>query len=260
MAANAALAKLLPEADSDIVEYLAATAETELDDGDGDLAAALAELLISYELCDTEDAAHDLCSKLSAELSSAATTTTAAAAPSLLLSKPLQMGDGADDAAAVALTPLLGRATTDALGNAVSLAARANACAAAQSKTAPAEDDAADEPDAEGCFGLLRQSAATAAERQRREAAEREAAARAREAACELYLASKAGGGSRDISLKSILLLSPAEYNALGLGADRPLPVDDRAGEAADALLCRHVPLQRREAFQVRHQPSLEPS
>ena len=49
-----------------------------------------------------------------------------------------------------------------------------------------------------------------------------------------------------------LLLLSPAEYNALGLGADRPLPVDDRAGEAADALLCRHVPLQRREAFQVR--------
>ena len=57
-----------------------------------------------------------------------------------------------------------------------------------------------------------------------------------------------------------LLLLSPAEYNALGLGADRPLPVDDRAGEAADALLCRHVPLQRREAFQVGHQPSLESS
>ena len=40
-----------------------------------------------------------------------------------------------------------------------------------------------------------------------------------REAACELYLASKAGGGSRDVSLKSILLLSPGGKALLEEGA-----------------------------------------
>ena len=66
--------------------------------------------------------------------------------------------------------------------------------------------------------------------RARREAAEREAAARAREAACELYLASKAGGGSRDVSLKSILLLSPGGKALLEEGAALKLAEGRRYG------------------------------
>ena len=56
------------------------------------------------------------------------------------------------------------------------------------------------------------------------------AAARAREAACELYLASKAGGGSRDVSLKSILLLSPGGKALLEEGAALKLAEGRRCG------------------------------
>ena len=225
--AASALSRLLPTADADILEYLTATVDTALEDGD-DLAEALGDLLISYELCEDEDAATALCGQLSAELKSSAAPVAAAATPSTLLQKPLQMGSFEADGAAPDLTPLLGRATTDALGNAVSMAARANAAAAQKNTTA---DDAPEDDAPETAhFGLLQQSAATAAERARREAAEREAAARAREAACELYLASKAGGGSRDVSLKSILLLSPGGKALLEEGAALKLAEGRRYG------------------------------
>ena len=224
--AASALSRLLPTADADILEYLTATVDTALEDGD-DLAEALGDLLISYELCEDEDAATALCGQLSAELKSSAAPVAAAATPSTLLQKPLQMGSFEADGAAPDLTPLLGRATTDALGNAVSMAARANAAAAQKNTTA---DDAPEDDAPETAhFGLLQQSAATAAERARREAAEREAAARAR-AACELYLASKAGGGSRDVSLKSILLLSPGGKALLEEGAALKLAEGRRYG------------------------------
>ena len=115
--AASALSRLLPTADADILEYLTATVDTALEDGD-DLAEALGDLLISYELCEDEDAATALCGQLSAELKSSAAPVAAAATPSTLLQKPLQMGSFEADGAAPDLTPLLGRAT-DALGNAV---------------------------------------------------------------------------------------------------------------------------------------------
>ena len=80
-----------PTADADILEYLTATVDTALEDGD-DLAEALGDLLISHELCEDEDAATALCGQLSAELKSSAAPVAAAATPSTLLQKPLQMG------------------------------------------------------------------------------------------------------------------------------------------------------------------------
>ena len=81
--AASALSRLLPTADADILEYLTATVDTALEDGD-DLAEALGDLLISYELCEDEDASTSLCGQLSSELKSSAAPVAAAATPSTL--------------------------------------------------------------------------------------------------------------------------------------------------------------------------------
>ena len=105
--AASALSRLLPTADADILEYLTATVDTALEDGD-DLAEALGDLLISYELRG-RDAEQRQPAVRRAETSAAP-----APPPPLPPIPPEAAADGSfeADGAAPDLTPLLGRATT----------------------------------------------------------------------------------------------------------------------------------------------------
>jgi ATP-binding cassette subfamily F protein 3 len=69
------------------------------------------------------------------------------------------------------------------------------------------------------------------------------AAQRAREQACELYLASKAAGGSRDVAIKSLILLSGAgktlldETSSLRLSQGHKYGLVGRNGTGKTTLL-----------------------
>ena len=213
------LASLLPAStDADMLEYLAGTVESTLEDGDGSsveaLSEALSDLLLSYELCADEDEAHALCSKLSEQIAAQGAAPAAAAssggAPPALLSAPMKMGI---DNERVDTAALLGGATdVDAFGNKVSAVARANAnwksdSLAALEKAAKEEENDADAGGVS--IGLRQSTASSLAEQARLDAKAATEAQRARERACELYLDSKAAGGSRDVAIRSMILLAP---------------------------------------------------
>jgi ATP-binding cassette subfamily F protein 3 len=77
----------------------------------------------------------------------------------------------------------------------------------------------------------------------KREKEEMAAAQRAREQACELYLASKAAGGSRDVAIKSLILLSGAgktlldETSSLRLSQGHKYGLVGRNGTGKTTLL-----------------------
>ena len=81
--------------DADMLEYLAGTVESTLEDAGSTVEAlteALADLLLSYELCADEDEAHALCRTLSEQIAANAGGAPAAAddaAPPALLSAPV---------------------------------------------------------------------------------------------------------------------------------------------------------------------------
>lgn len=100
--ASALLSKLLPPGvDGDTLEYMAGTAESIFEENNeataDDLAEALSELLISYELAADEEAALSICRELHVQMSATASGAAPAAVdlsePVALLSKPLTMGD-----------------------------------------------------------------------------------------------------------------------------------------------------------------------
>ena len=191
------------------------TVEQCVDDGDTSAEAltdALSDLLISYELAPDEDAASAICVSLSEQLSGSMPVSSQAEERPKLLSAPVLMGEDRADDAPISLTSR--PVNMDALGNSCSMAARANAAAAAAKEGPPSKNvaEAKAEPDAGAsgpAFGLLHATSVSKAEQTARDNAELEASRREREAACERYLLSKAAGGSRDVAIKGLILLAP---------------------------------------------------
>jgi ABC-type multidrug transport system fused ATPase/permease subunit len=206
------LTALLPAGtDADILEYLSGTVEASIDEGDvsvGALSEAISELLVSYELVADEAEALTVIEQLHEQLApaaAAAAPTSVTDAPPALLGEKVTMGV---DNERVDMTGM--QSNVDAFGNRVSAAALANANWRPSSlkAVANAEKEEVDE-DAGGVqFGLLdlRSRAAELAKREQQEAA---AAEQARERACALYLDSKMAGGTRDVAVRSMLLLAP---------------------------------------------------
>ena len=211
------LATLLPpDTDSDVLEYLAGTVEQCIEDGDVSIAGlteALSELLVSYELAEDEMAAAGMCEKLHVQLASSvpasADEPTSSDAPLALLSAPVQMGV---DNERVDMASVVGsQGEMDAFGNRMSAVAQANAkwrpTSLVKASTAHEEEEV--DEDAGGVHIGLLDMQLRGAELRKREAAEALQAEQARERACGLYLDSKMAGGSRDVTIKSLILLAP---------------------------------------------------
>ena len=238
--AEAAAAALLADkaVDDDVRDYLVGTIDSCLEEGDVSVDAlteALSELLVSYELADDEDTAGAMCrmlhDRLSASPAAAAAVVTDDGAPPALLNKPLQMGDGGTDRVDSLLLGT-GLGDVDAYGNKQSAAQRANAAwkPSALAATTATEEEDDDSTNGGVCFGMLRTTAASLEAQQKRELAEIEVAERAREKACELYLASKAAGGSRDVNVRSVILLAPTGKTLLEDGSSLRLVQGRRYG------------------------------
>jgi ABC-type Mn2+/Zn2+ transport system ATPase subunit len=224
MAASGILAGLLPSGtDADTLEYLAGTAEELYEESPADvtvsaLCEALSELLVSYELTPDEDGALGICKQLHEQMAAKAGTggidtasASASGAPPALLSRPLMMGLDEERVNTGALLGSIGE-TTDAFGNKVSAAAMANA--GWKSESLATMEKASKEKDEEAeaggvSIGMRLQTKEQLAEQAKRDAKEAEEARVARERACGLYLDSKAAGGSRDVSIRSMILLAP---------------------------------------------------
>lgn len=250
-------ALLPPGTDADTLEYLAGTAEEVFEEAPDAtveaLTEALSELLVSYEFAADEDAALDICRKLHEQMvtqrgddsSSTPASTSSSSAPPALLSKPLTMGV---DEERVSTSVLLGGVgeTTDAFGNKVSAAAMANASwksdsLAAMEKAAKEKDE---EVEAGGVsIGMRLQTKEQLEEQAKRDAKAAEAARVERERACGLYLDSKSAGGSRDVSIRSIILLAPNgkalldEGSPLRLSEGRKYGLVGRNGTGKTTLL-----------------------
>ena len=220
------LSALLTTDDQDILDYVTGTVEQCVDDGDTSAEAltdALSDLLISYELAPDEDAASAICVSLSEQLSGSMPVSSQAEERPKLLSAPVLMGEDRADEAPISLTSR--PVNMDALGNSCSMAARANAAAAAAKEGPPSKNvaEAKAEPDAGAsgpAFGLLHATSVSKAEQTARDNAELEASRREREAACERYLLSKAAGGSRDVAIKGLILLAPTGKPLIDGGED----------------------------------------
>ena len=239
MASRILTALLPPETDADILTYLGGTVDSTYEESEdavtvSTLAEALSDLLLSYELAPDEDAALDICSKLHVRMGQQTTSNSAFCggangAPPALLSAPLTMGTD-DERVASDPSAFSG---TDAFGNKVSAAGLANAkwksdSLAAAEKASREKDE---EVDAGGVqVGMRLQTKAQQEEQARRDAAALKEAQRARERACELYLDSKASGGSRDVSIKSLILLAPNGKPLLEDGAALRLSEGRRYG------------------------------
>ena len=249
-ASSQLVALLLPEADADLVEYLSGTVDSFIEDGGGsleDLSEMLSELLVGNELVPDAEAAEDICKRIHQQIGSAAAPAAPASssdAPPALLDKKITMGN---DEVTVDLSALgLSGKDVDAFGNRVSAVARANANWKSDSLVAleKAKAEEEEETPAGGvAIGMRIQTASQKeeqAERERKTAMEGE---RARERACEQYLDSKAAGGSRDVSIKSMILLAPngkpllEDGAALRLSQGRKYGLVGRNGTGKTTLL-----------------------
>jgi ABC-type multidrug transport system fused ATPase/permease subunit len=237
--------------DDDVIDYLVGTVQTVVEEGDASvesLSEALRDLLISYELAADEDAAEAMCRTLHERLGSVAPAASSSAAsdnaPPALLNKPFRMGDDTSKVANY-LIGGIGNEEVDAFGNRQSAAARANGATRTVTLDGVKPDD--DEEDGGGNggvkFGTLRLGAPALELIRKREKEEMAAAQRAREQACELYLASKAAGGSRDVAIKSLILLSGAgktlldETSSLRLSQGHKYGLVGRNGTGKTTLL-----------------------
>ena len=160
-----ALVSLLPSADDDILEYLTATVDQALEDGES-LNETLSELLISYDLAGDDVAAEALCTSLGALVVREEKIAPPPAAAVGLLRKPFQMGDGAGEI--VAPTDFGLGCTTDVYGNSTSFAARANASAASANLNQVEGELEVEEEEENPCaFGLLLRNATTSSEQEK---------------------------------------------------------------------------------------------
>ena len=217
---------LLEEAD--VADYVAEMLQGMADDGSDaeELTEAVLPFLLDAGAAPDEEEGGRLCAALHKQLCGDAAAPSAAAPCAEELPRKLDvaisMGEEQQDDVVV---DLLSRSlNVDAMGNRISAAGRANAAsiaakeakaggpvpkkgaAAAAAAEAEEEDDGDDEP---ACFGLLKATAVSRAEQAKRDAAELAARQAEREKACELYLLSKAAGGSRDVLVKGLILLAP---------------------------------------------------
>ena len=217
---------LLEEAD--VADYVAEMLQGMADDGSDaeELTEAVLPFLLDAGAAPDEEEGGRLCAALHKQLCGDAAAPSAAAPCAEELPRKLDvaisMGEEQQDDVVV---DLLSRSlNVDAMGNRISAAGRANAAsiaakeakaggpvpkkgaAAAAAAEAEEEDADGDEP---ACFGLLKATAVSRAEQAKRDAAELAARQAEREKACELYLLSKAAGGSRDVLVKGLILLAP---------------------------------------------------